>query len=414
MGSPGDDDKAAPGTARFAVFKRTGGGQIRSIETRLPNGSAPVSRSFSGKGTITILAFWTLVGLAFAAQLYLTQAKLGRPVTWPVALVRSLADWYTFALLSLPVIVLTRRFPLGSAPLRLLLTLHLTASVVFSLVWMLLRAALTVWIDGMPFAETLRYALVATLVFNELVYWVIVVTTHAVGFYRQSQARERRELELERHLSEARLSALQMQLNPHFLFNALHGISTLMYRDVEAADRMLIRLSELLRHALDRSGAHCVSLRDELGFLDRYLDLEQIRFADHLTVRREVDPAVLDAPVPNLILQPLVENALKHGIEPQVRPGVITLRALRQGPATLRLEVEDNGAGLDPSRAPASGIGLANCRSRLEQLYGGGASLSLRSGSDRGLCVVIELPLAGPGAPRAESGISPAGSGEIR
>ena len=414
MGSPGDDDKAAPGTARFAVFKRTGGGQIRSIETRLPNGSAPVSRSFSGKGTITILAFWTLVGLAFAAQLYLTQAKLGRPVTWPVALVRSLADWYTFALLSLPVIVLTRRFPLGSAPLRLLLTLHLTASVVFSLVWMLLRAALTVWIDGMPFAETLRYALVATLVFNELVYWVIVVTTHAVGFYRQSQARERRELELERHLSEARLSALQMQLNPHFLFNALHGISTLMYRDVEAADRMLIRLSELLRHALDRSGAHCVSLRDELGFLDRYLDLEQIRFADHLTVRREVDPAVLDAPVPNLILQPLVENALKHGIEPQVRPGVITLRALRQGPATLRLEVEDNGAGLDPSRAPASGIGLTNCRSRLEQLYGSTASLNLRGGSDRGLCVVIELPLAGPGASRAESGFSASGSGEIR
>ncbi|MBN8249841.1 MAG: histidine kinase, partial [Verrucomicrobia bacterium] len=280
------------------------------------------------------------------------------PVTWAFALSRSLADWYTFALLSLPAIALTRRFPLGSAPTPLLVALHLTASGVFSLVWTLLRAGIAVGLDGTPFTEALRHALVATLVFNVLMYWVIALATHAVGFYRDSQVSERRELELERRLVEARLQALQMQLNPHFLFNALHGISTLMYRDVDAADRMLIQLSELLRMALDRSGEHAVPLRDELAFLDRYLDIEQTRFADHLEVHREVDPEVLGCAVPNLILQRLVENAIKHGIEPQVRTGRITLRARREGADRLRLEVEDNGVGLSPVPGGPSGFGI--------------------------------------------------------
>ncbi|MBX3734646.1 MAG: histidine kinase [Verrucomicrobiae bacterium] len=342
---------------------------------------------------------FTLLGLAFAGQLYLTQIKVGQPVTWAFALTRSLGDWYAFALLSLPVMALARRFPLGSAPAGLLLVLHLTASGVFALLWTLLRAGLAVVVDGIGFAEALRHALVATLVFNMLVYWVIVVAAHAVAFYRQSQDRERRGLELERRLAEARLQALQMQLNPHFLFNALQGISTLMYRDVEAADRMLIRLSELLRQALDRSGEHAIPLRDELEFLDRYLEIEQIRFGDHLSIRRELDPSLLGAPVPNLILQPLVENAIKHGIEPQVRPGVITLRAQSVNADRLRLEVEDNGVGIPPGGDPPSGIGLANCRTRLRHLYGDNASLSLRPGGDRGLCVIIELPRGGPTEP---------------
>jgi len=406
----------------LAVFIPGLSGQNVAIETRTPIGPGPRATRL-----LLFLGFWSLVGLAFAGQLYLTQAKRGTPVDWPLALRRSLADWYTFAVLSLPAISLARRFPLGSAPVHLLIALHLMASVVFSLVWMLLRAALAVWLDGTPFAETLRYALVATLVFNILVYWVIVVAAHAAGFYRESQARERRELELERHLTEARLQALQMQLNPHFLFNALHGVSTLMYRDVDAADQMLIRLSDLLRHSLDRSGEHCVPLRDELAFLDRYLDIEQIRFADRLTVRHEVDPATLGIPVPNLILQPLVENALKHGIEPQVRAGVITLRAQRPEPHTLRLEVEDNGIGLAPGGNTDSGIGLTNCRTRLAQLYGSDASIRMKPGSDGGLCVIIEVPAMGPAGTvfattpkrtgtsvRRPEGIPRGGPGEIR
>lgn len=400
---------------RFAISKSFRGRQDSAIEMRSSNGSAPPLRNVRWIWPAIFFGFWTFVGLAFAGQLYLTQIKVGLPVSWAFALKRSLGDWYTFALLSVPAILLARRFPLGSAPFQLLLTLHLVACVVFSLVWTLLRAALAVWLTATPFSETFRYALVATLVVNVLVYWVIVVATHAVGFYRESQSRERRELELERRLTEARLQALQMQLNPHFLFNALHGISTLMYRDVDAADRMLIRLSELLRAALDRSGEHSVPLRDELAFLDRYLDIEQIRFGDHLAVRREIDPTTLGIPVPSLILQPLVENAIKHGIEPQVRAGLITLRARPAGPDRLHLEVEDNGTGLNPEHPSEPGIGLTNCRSRLEQLYGGAATLELLPGSDRGLRVVLEIPAAvsSAGEP-ARNTVLPGTLGEIR
>ncbi len=337
-------------------------------------------------------ALWTLVGLAFAGQLYLTQTKLGTPVTWQFAVTRSLADWYVFALLSLPAIAFARKFPLGSAPLRLLFAVHLVASLVFSLVWMLLRAGVAVWLENQSFTDTLQHALVATLFFNLLVYWVVVAVAHAVGFYRSLRERERRTLELEKHVTEARLLALQMQLNPHFLFNALHGISALMYRDVDAADRMLVRLSELLRHALDRTDAQRVPLRDELAFLDRYLELEQIRFGDRLSVRHAIEDAVRDALVPNLILQPLVENALKHGIEPQVKPGVITLRAHLVDGHRVRLEVEDNGRGLAPGKSAEGGIGTANSRSRLTQLYGPRAQIEFLPGADGGLRVVMEFP----------------------
>jgi len=407
--------------ARFRVFNPSRSRQILPIAT-VPE-SPPASRAsrlrWAGLGVF--VALFTLLGLAFAGQLYVTRVQMDLPVTWTFALTRSLADWYTFALLSLPAIALTRRFPFGSVALPLLLALHLTASGVFSLVWTLLRAGLAVWLDGTTFVEALQHALVATLVFNVLMYWVVVVATHAVGFYRESQARERRELELERRLAEARLQALQMQLNPHFLFNALHGISALMYRDVDAADRMLIQLSDLLRMALDRSGEHAVPLRDELAFLDRYLDIEQTRFADHLQVHREVDPSVLEYPVPNLILQPLVENAIKHGIEPQVRPGRITLRARRDGPDRLRLEVEDNGAGLSAGAGgvPGFGIGLTNCRRRLEHLYGGMASLRLEPGSDGGVRVSLDLPLEAAvtetaGSSAREKAVFARNPGEIR
>lgn len=354
---------------------------------------AHAARTFRWWHPVAFLGFWTLVGLAFAGQLYLTQTKLGTPVTLGFAATRSLADWYVFALLSLPALHLARRFPLGDAPTRWLIALHLAASVVFSLVWMLLRAGVAVPLEQRPFAETLRFALVATLVFNVLVYWVIIVVAHAFGFYQRLRERERRGLELEKRLTESRLQALQMQLNPHFLFNALHGVSALMYRDVDAADRMLVRLSELLRHALDRSEAQRVTLSDELAFLDRYLELEQIRFSGRLTVVREIDDSVRDALVPNLILQPLVENAIKHGLASQVKPGVITLRAGALDGQRLCLQVEDNGRGLNPTKSPDSGIGLTNCRARLQQLYGDQARLEIGPGDDGGVCVTLELPL---------------------
>ena len=325
--------------------------------------------------------------------MYLIQSKIGSPVSWGFAVTRSLADWYVFAVLSIPAIAFAGRYPLGCAPLPLLAAVHGVASLVFSLIWMLLRAALAVPLEGSPFTETLRHALLATLVFNLLVYWVVIAVAHAASFYQSLRERELRTMELERRVTEARLLALQMQLNPHFLFNSLHGVSALMYRDVDAADRMLVKLSGLLRHALDRTDAQKVPLRVELAFLDRYLELEQIRFGGRLTVRQEVEDAAAAALVPNLVLQPLVENALKHGIEPQIRPGIITLRCRIVQGNRLRLEVEDNGRGLAPGQNAAGGIGTANTRSRLDQLYGRAASVAFEPGSDGGLRVILEFPL---------------------
>ena len=157
---------------------------------------------------------------------------------------------------------------------------------------------------------------------------------------------------------------------------------------------MLVSLAELLRHALDRSGRQLVTLREELAFLDRYLTLEQMRFGDRLSVSREISPEVQESQVPNLILQPLVENAIKHGVEPLLVPGRIVIRASESVPGRLRLEVQDNGKGLPADRDPASGIGTSNTLARLHQLYGSQARFQLEASPGGGVLAVVELPLS--------------------
>jgi signal transduction histidine kinase len=360
---------------------------------QLPNG--PFSKRW--KGAVTFFLLWTLIGLAFAGQHYLKAAKLGDGVPWRVAVEGALADWYLFALLALPAFALARRFHLGGAQWRLRLALHVVAGTVFSLLWILLRTLIVEAFlpdhgAGKPLEDLLRYVVVATFFFNILVYWVVVTVAHALAYFQSLQDRERRLLELENRLTSARLQALQMQLNPHFLFNALNGISTLMYRDVDAADTMIVKLAGLLRHALDQSGRHQVTLREEMSFLDRYLDLEQMRFGDRLTVHREIDPIAEVALVPNLLLQPIVENAIKHGIEPKLESGHITIRVAVVDSATLRIEIEDNGRGIVSDRGIGSGVGTSNCRSRLSQLYGPAGNFRLEPAEFGGVRAIVQIP----------------------
>ena len=182
-----------------------------------------------------------------------------------------------------------------------------------------------------------------------------------------------------------------MQLNPHFLFNTLNTISSLMHKDVEAADRMLARLSDLLRYALESTDAQEVPLRQELDFLGGYLEIQQARFGERLTVDREIDPVTLDARVPNLLLQPMVENAIQHGIAPHARPGRIVLRARRHD-GRLDLEVEDNGGGLPAGESLVEGVGISNTRARLQQLYGADHRFLLDKAPGGGLLVKILIP----------------------
>jgi two-component system, LytTR family, sensor kinase len=341
-------------------------------------------------------AIWTVIGLAFAGQLYLTQAEIGRPVDWRFALSRNLIDWYVFAILAIPVVWLASRIPLELGDWRRRLTIHLVASIVFSLVWMVVRALLAAVAESSPerapvgFWTAFTYALVATFFFNVLIYWVVVSVAHTLRFYRRDREREVRTAELETRLARARLQALQMQLNPHFLFNTLHAISSLMHTDVDAADRMLVRLSELLRYALESTEEHEVPLHRELDFLDRYIEIEQTRFGARLTIEKKIAPETLDALLPNLLLQPIIENAIQHGIEPHARAGRITLRSVRDGNA-LRIEVRDNGSGL-PEGKLQEGVGLSNSRARLQQLYGEASQFQLTNAPDGGLAVTIVVP----------------------
>lgn len=341
-------------------------------------------------------AVWTMLGLAFASQLYLSRSKVGDPVSWGFAFKRAFADWYVYAALSMPALWLANRFQIERGRWRRALMVHVAGCAAFSICWMLMRAGLEQWLTReemrpTEFAAAFSRALVATFFLNVIIYWVIVVVWHAAHSYRELHRRELQTAELEARLTAARLEALQMQLNPHFLFNTLNAISSLMHMDVEAADRMLARLSDLLRYALESTNAQEVSLRQELDFLGGYLEIQQARFGDRLTVDREIEPATLDARVPNLLLQPMVENAIQHGIAPHARPGRIVLRAQRRA-GQLDLEVEDNGDGLSAGEPLVASVGITNTRARLQQLYGTAHEFLLVKGASGGLLVKIRIP----------------------
>ncbi len=251
--------------------------------------------------------------------------------------------------------------------------------------------AWTAWLYDVPRLYFLNFG------WEMMTYWAVVGLSHALTYHRESQERAVAGAQLETRLAEAQLQALQRQLHPHFLFNTLHTISALMHRDVEAADAMIARLSDLLRLTLDRLGVQQVSLKEELEFLSKYLEIEQTRFQDRLTVHLDIQPETLDARVPNLLLQPLVENAIRHGIAPRTAAGRLVLRAAREGD-TLVVEVRDNGPGLPQARLAAfntRGVGLTNTRSRLEHLYGAGHRFAFRDSPGGGLSVLITIPFAG-------------------
>lgn len=342
-------------------------------------------------------AFWTLVGLAFASQFYLSSTLLGRSVTWGQAIGYSLGDWYVWAVLSIPVLWLARRYPPeGGQPWRTA-AIHLAAALVCSAVYVLLRSLVGVvhsrlLDEPVTFAEVFRPLLVRTFPFNLLIYGVIVTISHAIDYYRKYHERTVHALELEKHLTEARLQSLLRQLKPHFLFNTLNGIASLMHSDVHAADKMLVRLSELLRLTMHHPGQPLTKLRDEIAFIEKYLEIERIRFRDRLAVEITAAPDTLDVEVPSLIIQPLVENAIRHGLEPQARPGRITVEARCEG-GNLLLVVRDNGGGMPPGGFTRQGIGLANTRERLRELYGDRHRFELANHFEGGLEVRLLIPL---------------------
>jgi signal transduction histidine kinase len=342
-----------------------------------------------------VIVGWTLFAFFFTSQLVVNRVALGRAVNFGYVLIFWLICaglWFA----ATPLVVwLARRFPFDRLHWLRTSLVHLVAGSILSLGLLTLYLVI-LFLTGLktgenPFLPELRNLLANSFHTEVLTYWIVVGLSNAFDYYHKYRERELRAAQLETKLAQAQLDALKMQLHPHFLFNTLNSISVLMSDDVPAARRMLIRLSDLLRTSLERNGEQEVTLREELEFLRNYLEIEQTRFQDRLSVNMEIDPSALDAQVPNLILQPLVENAIRHGIAPQARPGVVEIQARREN-GMVRMRVRDNGAGLKQKSTPLNGIGLGNTRARLEQLYNSHHRFEMREPPDGGFAVTIAIP----------------------
>ena len=343
-----------------------------------------------------IMLVWLLVGLFFSSQVYFYSYGTAKQTSFPRALAWQMSAVVINALFTPLVLWLARRYRVERQTWRRALPLHLLVGAGVAAVCTTYHIALDFAFAGnlaaLPLAKLPRLVF-ANIDKNLLIYAITVVISHAADYYQRYREGELRA-------SQAQLQALKMQLHPHFLFNALHSISSLVHSDPDAADKMIARLGDFLRLTLDSGAAQEVTLRQELEFLNCYLDIERTRFRDRLTTHIDADPQALDCVVPNLILQPIVENAIRHGVSQRAAHGHVEVRAARAG-QTLRLEVRDNGRGL-PEGAEAcrakqggGGVGLANTRARLQQLYGGDFRFELQNAPAGGAVVTLEIPLRG-------------------
>jgi len=335
-----------------------------------------------------IVASYTLFAALFLPQTVIFNSQSPTPLSWPKALARNFIPAYIWAVLTPPIFWFSSRYPIGNKRWPARAGLHFLLSIVFSTIQSFAYSFLIGWvISGTPTTRLPSASFMASMVTNGVVfYWSILAIHHAIRYFRQYKDREYR-------LVQSRLQALKTQLHPHFLFNTLNAISELVYRDPEAADRAITQLSDLLRITLGKHGAEEVTLKEELEFLEKYIAIHRMLLQDRLRVEVRVDPETLDASVPDLILQPLVENALRHGIDPRSGTGRIEIAASRKN-GVLRLSVRDNGPGLqaDWQGAAGRGIGLANTQARLEHLYGKSHRFDLKNLPEGGLAVNIEVP----------------------
>ncbi|HKQ52603.1 MAG TPA: histidine kinase [Pyrinomonadaceae bacterium] len=349
-----------------------------------------------------ILAAATFVALIYSARNLVGSVSAGRPVDWVRLVGYEFLYWYIWVAFAPLILWFAGRFQLGLGNWRRVASRLLLLGLLIAPAQAALETAIALSIEfarhGMTEQLSARLHIIGSVILlesfsNVIVYFLIVSGHYAYDYYKKYREREARAWELEGRLAQAELHNLKTQLQPHFLFNTLHTISVLMMRDAGAANRMLIRLSDLLRLSLDSVGTQEVTLKKELEFLRGYLEIEQTRFQDRLVVRLDIDPATLDARVPSLILQPLVENSVRHGIARQPRGGFIEIRsALDRG--ELNLEVRDNGPGLSAAGPELlqRGVGLSNTRARLQQLYGARQRVEFISPQDGGLLVRLVLP----------------------
>jgi two-component system LytT family sensor kinase len=345
------------------------------------------------------LAVWTLLGLFSATHSYLVYIHKGQAIPWYQAVQLGLLLWWAWGLLALGIFWFANRYPLEQYNWQRRLAVYALVAaflpfVKIALDYPIIEACYCPDPGLMPIAKFLRMGFNSQYEKYVLICFGLLGISNAWRYYCQSRERELRTAQLEARLAQTELHLLKSQLQPHFLFNTLNTISALIYKDVDVADRMLARLGDLLRFSLDNAEQEEVTLQEELAFTRAYLEIEQVRFGDRLQVEWQIDSGTEDAYVPYLLLQPLAENAIKHGIRPHKGRGRIVISARRRR-GWLQLQVSDNGPGLPPRRADVpEHVGLGNTRARLRQLYDDQHRLELGNGPLGGLTVSIEIPLA--------------------
>ena len=341
---------------------------------------------------LLIIFAWTLVGLYFATQARYNPAYTPQ-MPWGHALAVNLLYYWLWAIATPLVLWMGKRWRFETGSRGQSIAMHLLASIIITSAQIIVgEQVLSLLPNARPtkdFLERIAFSFGVNFHSSLPTYWLILFVYLAFDYYVKYRDRELRASQLQTQLSKAQLQALKMQLNPHFLFNTLNSISSLMYTDVEAADAMLMRLSEFLRMTLEQNVDQEISLDRELDFVQRYLEIEKIRFEDRLSVSIEVDEEARSAKVPSLALQPLIENAIHHGIATRPEGGSIAISAEKQN-GRLHIAVRDDGSGMQSSRGER--VGLANTRARLEQLYGAEHSFSIGNAAGGGVVVDIEIP----------------------
>ncbi len=348
---------------------------------------------------LAIWGLWTLFGIFFTSQVALQSQLSENPTPFGRVLMWQLFSGYLWFAISPVILWLGRTFTFDDGKWKTSIPVHVAASVVIALAQLAADAFVLPKLGYMrryenaSYLEIYKIFVLVNLHFSVGIYWGVIGIQQAIKYFRKYRERELRTSQLEARLATTRLQVLKMQLHPHFLFNTLNAISELIYRNPEAAERMISDLSDLLRMSFENLEIQEIPLKQELEFLEKYLEIEMTRFHDRLKVEMNISPDTLDASVPNMILQPLVENAIKHGIGPRSEGGKIDIDAVRQN-GHLALTVRDNGLGVPFGDLEnlSEGVGISNTRRRLRHLYGEGHSFSLNNEGDSGLAVNLLIP----------------------
>jgi two-component system LytT family sensor kinase len=399
------------------VCSRCGGELVRRPRRSAPASDEDADAEPSSKLRPAIVwgfsfGLWAFVALAYTATIYQLYRSTGMPMRFTSVLALQCSQVFGYALLTPFVFAFANRYPMRRHNWFRRLLVLLAGGSVFTVAHVALRGMTpyafwdpkvrdwvsAVW-DYQAHTFHVQWYMFESLFLSNVVddvvttYLAIVLVAHVMSYYQRMREREMRTSHLQAQLEKARLQALKSQLQPHFLFNTLNSISALMLTDVEAADRMITRLGDLLRISLETASTQMTTLSRELEFVNCYIEIEKVRFEERLNVIIDVAPETLDANVPHLLLQPLVDNAIKHGISKRTAGGEVRI-TVTQDDEDLHLEVRDNGPGfLDAGHSSSRGLGLRITRERLETIYGQDQSVELLSPPGGGVTARVSIPL---------------------